>query len=141
MRITVLLGILLLFVSIRSADGTPLRLTCTFQDAALATIDNNRAIDIRLDRQEPMTVTFDGLDSDSPSLAFEVGSARTRAGRLEVIRTEVGILWLAQSGELGEVDYWTLFLKQNIALLSRHSAHEAVTLQRPVGMMAMGNCR
>lgn len=123
------------------AHGQPLHVTCTFTKAALATLDDQRQVGITLDTQEPMVVTFNDIDSDSPRLSFSVGSSRTQGGRLEVLRRETGLIWMAQSPEQGDVNYWTIFLKQKTALLSRHYAQDVASLQRPVGLISMGRCK
>jgi hypothetical protein len=123
-----------------TAHGQPLHVTCTFSKAALATLDDQHRVGITLDNQEPMEVTFKDIDTDRPRLSFSVGSSITRGGRLEVLRRETGLIWMAQSPEQGDVNYWTIFLKQKTALLSRHYAQDVTTVQRPVGLISMGRC-
>jgi hypothetical protein len=138
--ILVLTGFLVL-MPFRPVHGALISITCTFSKSALSTIDQNRKVKLTLEDQEAMEVVFDDLDSDHPILSFTIGPARTKAGRLDVIRKELGIIWLAQSRELGHVDFWTVFLKQKTALLSRHYANQATTTQWPVGVLSIGTCQ
>jgi hypothetical protein len=136
----VLTGFLIL-VPFHPVQGALLSITCTFSKNALASLDQKREVKLTLNDQEAMEVVFDGLDSDRPTLSYTIGLVRTKAGRLDVVRQELGIIWLAQSRELGHVDFWTVFLKQKTALLSRHYTDQATTIQRPVGVLSIGTCK
>ena len=136
----VLTGFLVL-VLFRPVHGRVISITCMFSKSTLASIDQKREVKLTLEDQETMEVVFDDLDSDHPTLSYTIGPARTKAGRLDVIRKELGIIWLAQSRELGHVDFWTVFLKQKTALLSRHYTDQAMTTQWPVGVLSVGLCQ
>ena len=140
MRSIIGLTALLVCLPFAPAYADRLSITCEFSSAAVGSITKDRLVEITIKEQEPMEVTFTDLNSESPSMSFTLGPVRSGSNPLEVIRKEVGIVWLAQSPELGRVNFWTIFLKQNIAILSQHYTNEPLGLQKPVGMISIGLC-
>ena len=127
-----LIGFALLTVPV-SLDARTLDRTCTITTGAVIHLDEDGDVTAEVQQEESQgDIVFKDLDTDTPTI---------HRGKfhqiLQVLRREPTVYWMARSQDLGRVQYWTFYLRQNVVILSQHDFSGQV----PVGRISMGKCR
>ena len=133
MKMIIALAGLMLLIS-TPLQATTFSLTCNFAQTVTVFLDKGKKVAVDLVEDEQKEIKFTDLDSESPRIHIGIFNQI-----LTVLGTDpvIGVLWLAEKRGIGHMNFWTVFLRQQVVIQSEPHYSGDV----PISKTSMAQCQ